>query len=230
MRVPVLFLAFASALVPAAGAADDSAARLVAAARRGDAAAVAALAREGADPNARDEAGRPALVLAAGVGRADAVRALLRAGARPDAAARDGWTALHQAAEAGDAATARALLDAGATPDVVSRARGTALDVAERRGRDVMAALLRAHGARGSGKSIGDTVCVRGWKGDGYCGEVTARDATRYRLRLTRLVGCAEGCTAEASCSAGRPVGPGGLGEGDTLWVPGSCLTHTGVQ
>jgi len=204
--------------------------RLLAAARRGDAATITALAREGAEANARDEDGRPVLVLAAESGRSEAVRALLRAGARPDEAGRDGWTALHQAAATGDAGSARALLDAGATPDLISRARGTALDVAERGGGDAVAALLRARGARGSGKSIGDTVCVRGWKGEGYCGEVAARDATRYRLRVTRLVGCGEGCAAEASCSAGRPVGPGGLGEGETLWVPGSCLTHTGVR
>jgi hypothetical protein len=217
-------------MIAAASAADERVSRLVSAAARGDAAAIAALAREGGDPNARDEDGRPAIVLAAGSGRPEAVRALLRAGARPDAAGRDGWTALHQAADAGDGASARALLDAGAAPDLVSRARGTALDVAERGGRDAVAALLRARGARGSGKSIGDTVCVRGWKGDGYCGEVAARDPARYRLRVTAVVGCASGCPAAAgSCSAGRPVGPGGLGPGDSLWVEGSCLTHTGV-
>lgn len=218
------------AIAATAAAADESPARLLDAARRGDGAAVAALVRAGADPNARDAAGRPALVLAASAGRPDAVTALLRAGARPDDAGRDGWTALHQAAGTGDAASARALLDAGATPDVPSRARGTALDAAERDGHAAVAALLRARGARGSGKSIGDTVCVRGWKGDGYCGEVVGRDATRYRLEVTALVGCADGCAADASCSAGRPVGPGGVGRGDVLWVPGPCLTHTGVR
>lgn len=217
-------------LAVAAGAAAGSRERLLDAARRGDGAAVAALVREGKDANARDEAGRPVLVLAAGAGRPDAVRALLRAGARPDDAGRDAWTALHQAADTGDAASVRALLDAGATPDVASRARGTALDVAEREGHADVAALLRARGARGSGKSIGDTVCVRGWKGEGYCGEVVGRDATRYRLRVTTVVGCAEGCPADASCSSGRAVGADGLGVGDVLWIPGSCLTHTGVR
>jgi hypothetical protein len=217
-------------LAVAAAAAEDPAARLMEAARRGDGAAVSALLRAGVDPDARDAAGRPALVLAAGAGRPDAVRALLRAGARPDDAGRDGWTPLHQAAETGDAASARALLDAGATPDVPSRARGTALDVAERGGRADVASLLRSRGARGSGKSIGDTVCARGWKGEGYCGEVVARDATRYRLRVTSVVGCGGGCAADAACSAGRPVGPGGLAAGDLVWIPGSCLTHTGVR
>jgi hypothetical protein len=224
-------LALATIAVSAAvAAAEDPAARLLDAARRGDGAAVSALVRGGADPNARDRTGRPALVLAAAAGRPDAVRALLRAGARPDDAGRDGWTALHQAAETGDVAAARALLDAGATSDVPSRARGTALDVAERGGRTDVAALLRARGARGSGKSIGDTVCARGWQGQGYCGDVVARDATRYRLRVTAVVGCADGCPPDETCSAGRPVGPGGLGAGDLLWVPGSCLTHTGVR
>ncbi len=183
-----------------------------------------------ADANARDASGRPALVVAASAGRLETVRTLLRAGASPDATDRSGWTALHEAARKGDLALVRALLDAGATPDLRSRGRGTALDVAERTGQNAIAQLLRARGARGSGKSIGDTVCVRPWQGDGYCGTVEAVDPTRLQLRLTRLVGCDQGCAAEAPCSVGRPVGPGGLGTGDTLWVPFSCLTHTGVR
>ena len=181
-------------------------------------------------PDARDAAGRPALVAAAASGQAARVQALLREGASPDAADRSGWTALHEAAQRGDLATAGALLDAGALPDLRSRSRGTALDVAERSGQAALARLLRARGARGSGKSIGDTVCVRPWRGDGYCGTVEAVDATRARLRVTRLVGCGQGCPAEAPCSAGRPVGAAGLAPGDELWVPFSCLTHTGVR
>jgi hypothetical protein len=219
-----------AASVRAADAADASR-RLVAAAARGDAAQVAALLREGAAANARDEAGRPAVVAAARSGRPEALRALLQAGADPDAADRSAWTALHQAVEAGDLALARLLLDGGATPDLLSRDRGTALDVAERTGRTELAQLLRARGARGSGKSIGDTVCVRPWHGDGFCGVVEAVDPTRFRLRVSRVVGCQAGCTAEALCSAARLVGgASGLGPGDVLWVPGSCLTHTGVR
>jgi ankyrin repeat protein len=156
--------------------------------------------------------------------------ALLRQGVSPDAADRSGWTGLHQAAETGDLSLARLLLEAGARPDLRSRARGTPLDVAERAGRDEMARLLRAHGARGSGKSIGDTVCVRPWQGDGYCGVVEEALPTRFRLRVSRVVGCAAGCAPEAECSASQAVGPGGLASGDVLWVPASCLTHTGVQ
>ena len=182
------------------------------------------------DANERDASGRPALVVAAASGRLQTVRALLRAGAVPDATDRSGWTALHEAAHKGDLALARALLDAGATPDVRSRGRGTALDVAERAGQNAIAELLRERGARGSGKSIGDTVCVRPWQGNGYCGSVEAVDPTRLQLRVTRLVGSDQGCAAEASCSGGRSLGSGGLGTGDALWVPFSCLTHTGVR
>jgi hypothetical protein len=178
---------------------------------------------------ADDEAARR---LVEAVGRGDVAQAtlLLRQGAPPDAADRSGWTGLHQAADTGDLSLARAFLEAGARPDLRSRARGTPLDVAEKSGHLELARLLRQHGARGSGKSIGDTVCVRPWGGDGYCAVVEAADPTRYRLRVSRLVGCVAGCEPEPSCSGGQVVGPGGLGAGDVLWVPASCLTHTGVR
>src|SRR5512137_811124 len=181
-----------------------------------------ALAAEG-PPSAR-------LVAAAGRGDVGEVAALLRAGADADAADRSGWTGLHLAADTGDLALARLLLEAGAHPDLRSRARGTPLDVAERSGRLDVARLLRDFGAKGSGKSIGDTVCVRPWQGDGYCAVVEAVGATRYHLRVSRVVGCGAGCEPEPSCSGGRAVGQGGLGVGDALWVPASCLTHTGVR
>jgi hypothetical protein len=178
---------------------------------------------------ADDEAARR---LVEAVGRGDAAQAalLLRQGAPPDAADRSGWTALHQAAETGDLSLARAFLEAGARPDLRSRARGTPLDIAERGGRVELARLLRQFGAKGSGKSIGDTVCVRPWGGDGYCAVVEAADPTRYRLRVSRIVGCGAGCEPEPSCSGGQVVGAAGLRAGDALWVPASCLTHTGVR
>ena len=73
-------------------------------------------------------------------------------------------------------------------------------------------------------------MCVRPWRGDGYCAVVEAADPTRFRLRLTRVVGCAAGCAAGAVLLGRAVVGPGGLGAGDVLWVPASCLTHTGVR
>ena len=181
-------------------------------------------------PALTQEDGSRRLLAAAGSGDAAAVRALLRSGVSADAGDRAGWTALHEAAARGDAETARVLLEAGATPDLRSRARGTPLDVAERSGRASLARLLRAHGARGSGKSIGDTVCVRPWGGEGFCGTVTSVAPTTIEMRVTRVVGCAEGCAAEPACSAGRPVGSGGLRAGDGIRVPFSCLTHTGVR
>ena len=170
------------------------------------------------------------LVAAVARGDAEEAIALLRLGAPPDAADRSGWTGLHQAADKGDLALARAFLEAGAHPDLRSRARGTPLDVAEKAGRAEIARLLRSYGARGSGKSIGDSVCVRPWQGDGYCAVVESVDPTRFRLRVSQVVGCAGGCAPMASCSGGQEVGPGGLGPGDVLWVPASCLTHTGVR
>jgi hypothetical protein len=179
---------------------------------------------------ASDEDASRRLVAALARGDAAQAAALVRAGADPDAADRSGWTGLHLAAETGDLALARVLLDAGAHPDLRSRARGTPLDVAEKAGRSEVARLLRLHGAKGSGKSIGDAVCVRPWGGDGYCAIVVDVDPTRYRLRVSRVVGCRGGCAPEAACSGGQAVGAGGLGEGDVLWVPASCLTHTGVR
>lgn len=158
------------------------------------------------------------------------LEAALRGEVPPDHADASGWTALHEAAASGDAPSVRALVRLGARPDLRARARGTPLDVAESAGRPEIARLLRAAGARGSGRSIGDTVCVRPWSGEGYCAVVTGRDPTRFDLRLTGIVGCARGCPAEASCSAGRVVGADGLAPGDTLTVPASCLTHTGVR
>jgi ankyrin repeat protein len=68
---------------------------LLAAAARGDAKQIAALAGGGADVNARDADGRPALVLAARSRQLEAVGALLQAGADPSLGDRSGWTALH---------------------------------------------------------------------------------------------------------------------------------------
>ena len=199
-------------------------------AARGDRARLSALLAAGADPDARDAEGRPALLLAAASGQASAVRVLLRADASTEAATRSGWTPLHAAAESGALDVARALLDADVDPDRRDRIRGTPLDVAEQADHDDVAGLLRERGAHGSGKSVGDTVCVRTWAGDGFCGVVEDRDVTRHRLRVSEVVGCDTACDADASCSGGRPVGPGGLAAGESLWVPTSCLTHTGLR
>ncbi len=191
---------------------------------RGDAAQVAALAAARAPTRTRVTRGPPGPAARRRVrARAQAVRALLRGGARPDAADRSGWTALHQAVAA--TATSRAPARCSTRGDHPTCARGPAARRSTWRsadGRAELARLLRAHGARGSGKSIGDTVCVRPWAGDGYCGVVQAVDPTRARLRVTRArrlrgrlrgrrgllgrpAGRAPGGSASATCCGSRP-------------------------
>jgi hypothetical protein len=123
------------------------------------------------------------------------------------------------------------LIAAGADLNIGERGAGTPLEAAEREGHTEMAALLRSSGARTSGRSVGDKVCVRPWKGDGYCGVVLSIDRNDYRLRVTEIVGCPNGCRAMEECSAGKLVGGSrGLKAGDSITAASSCLTHTGVS
>jgi hypothetical protein len=174
-----------------------------------------------------------ALLSAARAGDVAAVRRVLLQGANPNAALPSGWTALMEAAKAGRVGAAEALLAAGARPDARDRAAGTALDVAQHAGHDALIALLRRHGARGSGKSVGDRVCVRPWKGSGFCGTVAAIEGTSYLVEVTSVVGCAFGCAAEPECSDGREVG-GAAAEavraGALVRTKSWCLTHTGLE
>jgi ankyrin repeat protein len=170
------------------------------------------------------------------------LQSLLDRGANPNARDREGRTPLMDAARAGHLGAMRTLLLAGADVNAWSRAgstanlnhrqrgRGTALETAERTGHDDIAQLLRDAGARTSGRSVGDTVCVRPWNGEGYCGVVKWVNKIHYRVRVTEIRGCKDGCTARAECSAGRTVGvPGGVIVGFELTVPSWCLTDTGV-
>jgi hypothetical protein len=124
------------------------------------------------------------------------------------------------------------LIEAGADLKAHQRGFGSAVDAADRAGHTELAAALRAAGVRSAtGRSVGDTVCVRPWAGDGYCGTVESVDRTAYRIRVTKLVGCDGGCAQKAECSAGRPVGGAdGLRVGDAISTVSWCLTHTGVQ
>lgn len=176
-------------------------------------------------------AGDEALHRAVRTGDLSLLRARLKAGADPNARDAAGRTPLIEAAERGRLDAARLLIAAGADLNASQRGWGTALETAERTGHTKLAALLRQAGARSSGRSVGDKVCVRPWKGDGYCGTVEAVDKTTYRIRITEIVGCANGCPARAECSAGKPVGgPSGLHAGDEVTTVSWCLTHTGVQ
>jgi hypothetical protein len=219
-----------AALVLLARPSPGSEPALVTAAARGDAAEVRALLGRGADVNAKDARGRSALLLAVAGGHADVVRILIRGGADVDASTPSGWTPLMQAASEGRTEPALALLDAGADVDARDRVAGTALDVAQQADHPDMVRLLRERGSRGTGRSEGDTACSRRWSGQGFCGVIEKAEATRYRVRVTRLEGCAEGCAPDADCSESRPVGGrDGIGKGDVLWIRSWCLTDTQV-
>jgi ankyrin repeat protein len=226
-----LRLSMAVALLGATGAAlaGDGGGALHSAAREGDLVALESLLA-GADPDVRDADGRTALHHAAAAGQTGALEMLIEAGADLDASARSGRTPLIEAVEGGHLEAARALLDAGADVNRSHRG-GSALETAERMGHRDLAVLLRQAGARTYGKSIGDKVCVRPWAGDGYCGIVEDVDRSAYRIRVTNVVGCAEGCEARAECSAQRPVGGArGLKAGDVITTVSWCLTDTGVR
>ncbi len=145
---------------------------LHAAAKRGDAAAVEALLRNCADPNAVDAAGRTPLHEAAAQGSADAIRLLLRAGAARHAwtVIRDGeedreWgTPLHLAAARGSADAVKALVEQtdADLETLVRDAEGrlepadAALNIAARHDRaEVAVALLDA----------GADIEIHGWEG-----------------------------------------------------------------
>lgn len=148
------------------------------------------------------------MLLAAGVSRAD-------------------QGALAQAAGRGSVAEVKALLAAGADPDARDRLGRTPLDIAERAGQAEIARLLRERGARGSGKSLNDTVCVKRWSGSGFCGAIERVDANRYLVRVTRVEGCEAGCSADLECSGGEPIHGPTASVGRRIWVRNSCLTQT---
>lgn len=157
---------------------------------------------------------------------------LIVLGAATVGAAPEGDRGLVASARRGDLARVAALLRGGSDPDARDREAGTALDVAEKEGRRKMAALLRAHGARGSGKSAGDTVCVTPWAGSGFCGKVASRRGNLHGLTVLWLEGCGAGCAPDEQCSARRPVGGSSrnaIRVGDELLVPSWCLTRTAV-
>jgi len=173
----------------------------------------------------------PRLHKAARTGDLVLLQSELKRGADPNLRDRSGRTPLIYAADQGHLDAARALLKAGADPNLLARGWGSALETAERNGHNDIAAMLRKAGARSSGHSVGDTVCVRPWGGDGYCGRVLAVNRTAYTIHVTEIVGCKDGCPAKAECSAGRPVGgAAGIAVGDDISTVSWCLTHTGVK
>lgn len=201
------------------------------AARHGDLSSLRSRLQQGADPNGKDSSGHTVLFDAVLGGQAEAARVLLDAGAKAGVASSDGRTPLIEAAAQGRLDITQLLVQGGADLNAAQRGSGTALQAAERNGHNDVAAFLLQAGAHSSGKSVGDTVCVRPWKGDGYCGAVTAVNKTEFTIRITRIVGCESGCAAKADCSAGKTVGgTDGLHAGDAITTRSWCLTHTGVQ
>ena len=186
---------------------------------------------QGMQPDARDKAQRTPLMEAVKAGQIEAVRLLLIAGANVNTTSATGRTPLIEAAEFGQTGSASLLIAAGADLNASQRGWGTPLEAAERTGNNEIAAMLRDAGARSSGRSVGDTVCVRPWQGNGYCGVVEEVNKTSFRLRVTEIVGCADGCKAMTDCSANRMVGGDeGIQSGETITTVSWCLTHTGVK
>ncbi len=201
------------------------------AARTGDLKLLRARLQQGVKPDALSPSGRTALLDAAAAGQLQAMRALLDAGAHVNAASPDGQTPLIEAAAHNRADTVRLLIAAGADLNLRSRGFGSALEAAERMGHKQIAQILRKAGARTFGRSVGDTVCVRPWNGEGYCGTVTAIHKNQYQIRITKIVGCLDGCEPKPECSAGKPVGGAdGFRVGDETTTISWCLTHTGVK
>jgi hypothetical protein len=181
--------------------------------------------------DARNEKGLTPLIAAASAGQPDTVRSLLAQGAGINATAADGRTALIAAVQNNQIEVVQALISAGADLNRATRFTGTALNVAENRGEAKIAALLLASGAHSTGKSVGDTVCVRPWGGDGFCGTVKSFSIPSVQIQVTKIVGCENGCPAKPECSASKPVGGAdGLQEGEEIAVPSWCLTQTGVK
>jgi ankyrin repeat protein len=191
-------------------------------------------AQGSAEPNsldARDSQGLTALVVAAAASKADTVKSLLAQGAGVNSTSADGRTALIAAVQGNHIDIVQILIGAGANLNAATRGTGTALEVAELKGETQIAALLLASGARSSGKSVGDTVCVRPWGGDGFCGTVESFSIQSVQIHVTRIVGCANGCAAKQECSASKTVGvANGIEGGNEIAVPSWCLTHTGVK
>jgi hypothetical protein len=179
----------------------------------------------------RDSHGLTQLIVAASAGEVNTVRSLLAQGAGVNATAVDGRTALIAAVQSNHIEVVRTLIAAGANLNLATRGTGTALEVAETNGQtDITAALLSA-GAHSSGKSVGDTVCVRPWQGSGFCGTVRAFSIRSVQIDVTKIVGCTNGCSARQECSASKQVGGiGGLRSGDRVAVPSWGLTQTGVK
>lgn len=112
----------------------DADGRLLAAAAAGDAAAIRSALADGADPDAHDDAGSPAVLLATIARAPDAVRALVDAGADVDAQDADRANPFLYAGAEGLLDILKLVNEAGADPAITNRYGGVALIPASERG------------------------------------------------------------------------------------------------
>jgi ankyrin repeat protein len=112
----------------------DADGRLLAAAAAGDAAAIRSALADGADADARDDAGSPAILLAAIARAPDAVRALIDAEADVDAQDADRANPFLYAGAEGLLDILKLVNEAGADPAITNRYGGVALIPASERG------------------------------------------------------------------------------------------------
>lgn len=125
----------------------DAAADLVAAALAGRESEVRELLAGGADANAKNPAGRPALVIAGFNGNWRTARALLSAGADVNAVDGGGVTALMAASAFGHLRLVEVLVSAGADPNLKDAAGRTALARASQAGHQGVVERLKQAGA-----------------------------------------------------------------------------------
>ena len=139
---------FAAGAGAGSGAAPATRSPVADAAERGDLAAVQALLREGADPNAAQNDGMTGLHWAASRNDVETARALLYAGATVRVATRlGGYAPLHLASRAGHAEVVDVLLEAGADANRYTTTGATALHfAAEADAADVIEALAARGG------------------------------------------------------------------------------------
>lgn len=143
--VPFALLVFAALAITLHAAPEATVAD---AARLGDATAVRALLKNGADVNAAQGDGMTALHWAAQKGDAELVGMLLSAGANVRATTRlGGYTPMHLASQAGHARAVAALLAAGAAADVRTTTGASPLMLAARSGSVETATRLVENGA-----------------------------------------------------------------------------------
>ena len=143
----------------------DQSEALIKALRKGDVKQVQELLKKGADVNAKDGHGSPALVLAAESdyrGRTELMKLLLEKGADVNAKTKGGWTALMEAALRGHVELVKLLLDKGADVNATDRDGATALITAAGRGHLDVVRLLADKGADANARTrSGHTALVR---------------------------------------------------------------------